>query len=100
MKYTMKVTIYNPDTPAGMTSDLLFIIDCNFAYDPEQYGNGYMLRLKKRGIEGFQNFVDLRYDAEFNPNDKPAYLEKWARSYWSGKDGAYAVKALSITKVE
>ena len=100
MKYTMTVTIADPETPKGMSSDLLFKIDCTFAYDHEQYGNGHFLKLKKRGIEGFENFVDLRYDETFDPNNKPAFLEKWARSYWSGKDGAYYVKAIRIEKAE
>ena len=100
MKYEMKVVIYDPETPKGMSSDLLFKIDCFFAYDPEQYGNGYWLKLKKRGIEGFENHIDLRYDREFNPNNKPAFLERWARNYWSGKNGAYAVKSLEILKAE
>lgn len=100
MKYTMTVTIANPDTPVGMNSDLVYKIDCTFAHDPEQYGNGYMLRLKKRGPEGFQNIIDLRYDAAFNPDKKAEYLKKWAHSYWSGEDGAYIVKQLNITKAE
>lgn len=99
MKYLMTVTIADPETPAGMSSDLLFKIECSFAYDPEQYGNGHWLKLKKRGIEGFENHVDLRYDPDFDRNDKPTYLEKWARNYWSGKDGAYYVKSIRIEKI-
>ena len=98
MKYLMTVTIANPNTPKGMSSDILFKIDCFFSYDPEQYGNGHWLKLKARGPEGFENYVDLRYDSGFNPNDKPAFLEKWAHNYWSGKNGAYYVKELRIAK--
>lgn len=100
MKYTMTVTIKNPETPVGMSSDLLFKIDCTFVHDPEQYGNGYLLRVKKRGPEGFQNIIDLRYDTSFDPSKKAEYLERWAHTYWSGKDGAYIVKELKITKAE
>lgn len=100
MKYEMKVVIYNPDTPKGMSSDLLYKIDCFFHYDPEQYGNGHYLTLKMRGREGFENIIDLRYNNEFDRNSKPAFLEKWARNYWSGKNGAYAVKTLEILKAE
>lgn len=100
MKYQMTVTIANPDTPAGMSSDLVFKIDCFFAYDPEQYGNGHWLKMKKRGPEGFENHYDLRYDDSFDRNNKPAWLERWARSYWNGKDGAYYVKDLKITAAE
>lgn len=100
MKYLMTVTIADPETPAGMSSDLVFKIDCFFCYDAEQYGNGHYLKLKKRSPEGFENIIDLRYDATFDRNNKAEYLEKWARSYWSGKDGAYYVKSLRIEKAE
>ena len=80
MKYTMKVTIAQPNTPEGMSSDILFVIDCIFVYDPEQYGKKHYLYMKKRGPEGFENYIDLRYDGDFDRNDKPAYLEKWAKA--------------------
>ena len=98
MNYKMKVVIYNPETPEGMTSDLMFDLSCSFAHDPEQYGNGYMLCIS--GKEFYKQVIDLRYDKEFNPDDKSAYLEKWARNYWSGKNGAYAIKTLEITEAE
>lgn len=96
MKYEMKVTIANPDTAEGMMSDLLMKLSCIFSYDPEQYGNGHWLKIK--GAEGFENYIDLRYDTDFDRNNKTAYLEKWARNYWSGKNGAYYVKSLEIIK--
>jgi hypothetical protein len=96
MKYEMKVTIANPDTPEGMMSDLFMKLSCIFAYDAEQYGNGHWLKIK--GNEGFENYIDLRYDKDFDRNNKTAYLEKWARNYWSGKNGAYYVKSLEIIK--
>ena len=98
MKYTMKVTIYNPETPEGMTSDLFFNLECNFHYDPEQYGNGHYLSISAKGFN--KEILDLRYDHTFDRNNKEKYLEEWARNYWSGKNGAYAVKHLEITKAE
>lgn len=100
MKYEMKVVIYNPETKEGMTSDLFMAIDCHFVYDSEQYGNGYYVSLKNKNLPFGKEIIDLRYDKDFDPNDKPAYLEKWARNYWSGKNGAYAVKSLDIHKAE
>lgn len=94
MKYTMNVVIADPNTPKGMFSDIPMKLSCFFSYDPEQYGNGHMLRIK--GAEGFSNVYDLRYDRNFNRNNKAEYLEKWARSYWNGKDGAYYVKSIEI----
>ena len=96
MNYRMKVVIYNPETPEGMTSDLMFDLSCSFYYDPEQYGNGHYLCIK--GKEFYQQVIDLRYDAEFDRNNKIAFLEKWARNYWSGTNGAYAIKTLEINR--
>lgn len=28
------------------------------------------------------------------------WLEEWARNYWSGENGAWAIKSLEITKAE
>ena len=98
MTYKMNVTIYNPETPEGMTSNIFLSLDCRFFYDPNQYGNGHYLTIK--GDRGFENHYDIRYDYDFKRNDKPGYLEKWARSYWSGKDGAYTIKSLEIHKVD
>lgn len=98
MKYTMTVTIADPQTPDGMTSDILLKVDCTFDHDPNQYGNGYFLRM--RCSKGFEYTTDLRYDTSFDPTNKAEYLERWAHSYWSGKNGAYIVKQLNITKAE
>lgn len=99
MKYLMTVVIADPNTAAGMSSDVLYKIECIFTYDPEQYGNGYWLRMKKRGPEGFVNHVDLRYDKNFDRNDKLAYLERWAKNYWSGQNGAYCLKSIRFEKL-
>lgn len=99
MKYKMTVTIYNPQTPEGMTSDITYVISCVFHCDSNTYGNGYSLSLKTLGTVPFENLIDLRYDKEFNREYKMAYLERWAKNYWTGKDGAYAIKKLIIETV-
>lgn len=100
MKYNMNVIIADPNTPNGMTSDLFLAIECEFAYNPNQYGNGHYLCLKNKNLPFGKEVIDLRYDTEFDRNDKAAYLEKWARNYWNGKDGAYIVKSLKISEVK
>ena len=99
MTYEMNVVICDPETPKGMTSDLAFTIDCYFAHDSETYGNGYWLSLVKRGREGFENCIDLRYDRSFHPDQKIAYLANWAQNYWSGKDGAYILREFNIRRI-
>ena len=53
-----------------------------------------------RGAGFWQQLIDLRYDTEFDSNNKAAWVEKWARSYWSGENGAFMVKSLEITEEE
>lgn len=96
MNYKMKVKITDPETPKGMFSELFFDLDCSFAYDEEQYGNGHYVCIK--GKEFYKQVIDLRYDQSFDRNNKEQWLENWARNYWSGKNGAWVVKSFEITK--
>jgi hypothetical protein len=96
MTYKMKVQITDPETPKEMFSEMVFNLDCYFIYDEEQYGNGHYVNITN-GKE-FQNYIDLRYDKTFNRNKKAEWLEQWARNYWSGKNGAWIIKSLEITK--
>lgn len=100
MKYNMNVIIANPDTPEGMTSDLFMAIECEFAYNPNQYGNGHYLCLRNQNLPFGKEILDLRYDTRFNPAHKERYLEDWAHAYWNGKNGAYVVKSLNISKAQ
>lgn len=97
MKYGMKVSITDPNTLEGMVSELFFDLTCNFVYDDTQYGNGHYVSIN--GKEFYQQVIDLRYDTSFDRDNKEKWLEKWARNYWSGKDGAWAIKTLEIVKL-
>lgn len=97
MNYEMNVRITDPNTPDGMTSELSFNLTCSFAYDEEQYGNGHYLVIKGKGFS--PQHIDLRYDTSFKRDKKEKWLENWARNYWSGKNGAWAIKSLEITKI-
>ena len=99
MKYKMKVTI----TPTAEVfefypeaTDMTFDLVCAFAHQDDTYGNGYWMGISGKGFGG--GCFDIRYDTTFDPNKAGEYLEKWARSYWCGKDGAYAIKELTIEK--
>lgn len=98
MIYKMKVTITDPNTKDGFFSSLYFDLDCNFAYNPEQYGNGYYVSVGSKNF--YPQMIDLRYDKSFDPKNKTKWLEEWAKNYWSGKNGAWAIKTLEIIKVE
>lgn len=97
MNYKMTVHITDPNTPAGMTSELMLKFNCNFAYDPDTYGKKTWLSIKSED-GGFNNYYDLRYDKNFNRDNKVGFLEYWARNYWTGKNGVWAIKSLEITK--
>lgn len=96
MKYKMAVTIYNPKAEAGMNSDLVYIMECEFTYNPDTYGNGYYVLIS---ADTFENFYDLRYDDSFHKDKPEVWLANWAYTYWSGKNGAYDVKRLCIEKM-
>ena len=96
MKYKMKVTITDPNTKKGMTSNLFFDLDCIFVHDENQYGNGHYVSISSK--EFYRQVIDLRYDITFDRTQKEKWLKQWARSYWSGKNGAWAIKSLEITK--
>lgn len=100
MIYKMKVTITDPCTKENMFSSLNFILDCKFTHNPEQYGNGYYVMITSNGDGFYGQGIDLRYDKNFNPQNKTKWLEEWAKNYWSGKNGAWAIKTLEIIKVE
>lgn len=96
MNYRMKVTITNPNTEKGKVSELFFDLACHFVYDPETYGNGHYVSII--GKDFSERAYDLRYDKTFNRNKKSEWLERWARNYWTGENGAWAIKSLEITK--
>ena len=93
----MKVIITDPNTEEGLMSELFFDLLCTFVYDENQYGNGHYLSI--RGKDFYRQVIDLRYDQSFEREHKEKWLENWARNYWSGKDGAWSIKSLEISKV-
>lgn len=96
MNYTMKVLLTDPETPKEMYSGLFLNLSCSFAYDENQYGNGHYVSIK--GNDFCRVVIDLRYDHTFDRNKKEEWLEHWARNYWTGKNGAWEIKSLEITK--
>ena len=98
MNYKMTVTIANPKTPDGMSSDLTMNLKCGFSIDHRTpYGNKTYLLITDEQ-HNHELLLDLRYDTTYNPEKKVEWLEQWARGYWNGKNGAYAVKSLSVTE--
>lgn len=99
MNYKMKVSITDPNTKEGMTSELTYSLNCIFVYDEEQYGKKTYLSISTDDGR-FDNYYDLRYDEHFRRDEKEAYLEYWARNYWSGKNGAWIIKEIDIVPMK
>ena len=92
MEYEMKVVI----TKDG--DEKTYILDCGFSYDEEQYGNGYCASVEGKGF--YPKYFDIRYDRSFNRGNKSKWLEEWARSYWSGENGAWSIKEIDIVPIK
>ena len=97
MNFRVVVIIEDPKTEAGKNSELMFRMTASFAHDPEQYGNGYSVKIVNES-EHYENYYDLRYDTEFNPKHAMAWLTSWASTYWNGENGAYRLKGIKITR--
>lgn len=95
MKYQMTVVIEEPNVEPGMVSQIVMRLNAAFSHNPKTYGSGYFLTVADEE-ERFRNSYDLRYDREFDSKAKIAYLEKWARGYWNGENGAFALKSIDI----
>ena len=92
----MQVVIYDPKTPEGMNSDLVMNLICEFQKIENTYGNKHYVRIAGDGME---NIYDIRYDNSFRSNKKEQWLTDWAYNYWTGENGAYAIKKLTIEKI-
>lgn len=97
--FKMRVWIYDPNTEKGMCSDIMYDLICRYFYDSENYGNGYYLSITAEK-NFYEQYYDLRYNTEFDPDKKESFLIDWANSYWCGENGAYKVKSITIEKVE
>lgn len=95
--YMMKVDITDPKTPEGMFSGLHLDLDCWFNHKEDDYGNGWRVAIVGEDSH-IENYYDLRYDENFSPDNAEEWLRKWAEGYWTGKNGAWAIRTLSITE--
>lgn len=98
MKYEMHIFISDPNTMEGMNSQIYLKLTALFHYNPKQYDNGHYLIIKSN-ISNFSCQYNIRYDKNFNSDDKISYLTQWANNYWNGKNGAYKLDRLSIREI-
>ena len=95
MTYEIKLTVANPET--GKEAKLNLI--AKFSFDKRQYGNGHYLMVKDT-VTPWQEFYDIRYEADFDKNNKEEYLKWLVNSIWNGDNGSYKVSKVKIKKVE
>ena len=96
MKYEIIVTIEHPDDHTH-ESEREYTLKAYFSHDPNTYGNGWYVCIRGVGKCEIEWCIDLRYHS-FNPDRARQFLDTLCREYWTGKDGAYRITSLSITK--
>lgn len=97
MNYRMRVRIEKYILPNYKPLEQCLRYRCSFSYDSEQYGNGFFLLITNEH-GGYFTGIDLRYDRTFKKAEKKKWLEKWAKNYWNGENGAWLFKSLEITE--
>lgn len=94
MKYKINLTIEHPNRKEQSQKTLYSY----FSHNDDDYGNGWYLSIIGRGNCSIDWCIDLRYKS-FNPCKAIEFLESLCRDYWTGKDGAWRIVDLSITKI-
>lgn len=96
MKSIFLVTITDPQTPAGMNSDIIFKLIATLEKEKAKtYGNGFFLRITNDSSD-YENIIDLRFEKGFEPEKLNDFIQVWASNYWSGKNGSYILKNIKF----
>lgn len=99
MNYKMKITLENPNAAEyDLKSPLELVLECKFSYNSDTYGNGHYVSIQGKNFSKL--IFDIRYDKNFNRNNKTEWLEKWAKNYWSGENGSWKLTKIEIIKIE
>lgn len=97
--YKLIVTIQNPeDSKQKITKKLRAV----FSKDPEQYGNGTFLGIRNLPEDKnyFEQNFDIRYDTSYSRKSQEVYLLNWVYNYWTGENGSFDVKEVSLMRYE
>ena len=72
----------------------------SFSYNPDTYGNGYYMGIES-DLEpfGFSSY-DIRYDTEFNKEEKMVYIMQFFSNRFNGKNGAWKMIGIKIHEAE
>ena len=95
--FEVRVRIENPEK----TKSTEYLLECEFLKEENGYGNGYHLSISGKEFSAplFPGmYYDIRYDTAFRSDEMEEYLVSWAKKYWSGKNGAWTLKSVEVTR--
>lgn len=96
-EYMMTAKAEGKAWETGEPVEKVFEYTVVFTNDGDDYGNGYYMHVER--ADGFVESFDIRYDMTFRKDEKDAYILKWAKDRWSGKNGSYKLKAITIEEL-
>ncbi len=101
-KATMKIVIVNPDKGGKEKRELKYAVGV-VKNTEEHYGNGCYFNANLLDADNNvvdRQLIDLRYDTRFSSfiqnRTIGAWIVEWAYSNWSGLNGSWKVKKLTI----
>lgn len=74
-------------------------VEIKFSYDDEDYGNGYYMAEKGKSVPFGTGYYDIRYDTDFNPDEKMTYIVSCYQNRYSGKDGKWKLLGISVEEL-
>lgn len=69
-----------------------------FIKEEKSEGNGTYMQMTREGQDLAFNFIDLRFNTVYKPEAEIAFIALWANAYWDGKDGAYKLERINISR--
>lgn len=106
LNFIVKGIVKDPNEQKGMCSDIPFNITATFSYldDSDNFAYGNKTYLGLRGTFGlnphYSELFDCRYDKRLKTGHEIEYITQLLQDRYTGKDGAYIIKSLSIEKAD
>lgn len=74
-------------------------VKVSFSYDDEDYGNGYYMAVKGKCEPFGISVYDIRYETDFNPDEKMAYIVSCYQSRYPGRGRKWKLLSISIEEL-
>lgn len=92
-KYNVIVNVRNEEDGEEMEYEATV----EFSYTPNDYGNGHYMGLRSFGsLEAY----DIRYDSDFQRDNKPSYITQFFQNRHSGKNHSWKLTGISIKEAK